>query len=82
MSGADLIMQGQPRWSTGDLVLREPAYAMMPSKLGGRRGMVVGVTKSNGIDNHLANVYNYVYYVFFHDGKFEGPLFQSELHDA
>lgn len=47
-----------------------------------RRGVVIGVRRSNGDDRLPADVYPYVYYVFFQDGKFEGPLFQSELHDA
>ena len=71
----------QPRYLTGDLVLKEPVVAGHGGWTG-RRGMVIGVTKSNGVDNHLSDVYPYVYYVFFHDGKFEGPLFQSELHGA
>lgn len=49
-----------------------------------RRGMIVGVRRANqtGDDRDMAQAYPYVYYVFFQDGKFEGPLFQSELHDA
>jgi len=68
----------QPRWLTGDFVAKEP----MSGGNYNRRGMVVGVNRSNPTNNHLSDVYPFVYYVFFHDGKFEGPLFQSQLHDA
>lgn len=70
----------QPRWLTGDLVAKEP----MSMGRYHRRGVVVGVRRANqtGDDRDMAQVYPYVYYVFFQDGKFEGPLFQSELHDA
>lgn len=67
----------QPRWLTGDLVAKEP----MSMGRFNRHGMVIGVTRANQ-GSHLADVYPFVYYVFFQDGKFEGPLFQSELHDA
>lgn len=68
----------QPRWLTGDLVAKEP----MSMGRFHRRGMVIGVRRSNQDDRLPPEVYPYVYYVFFQDGKFEGPLFQSELHDA
>ena len=68
----------QPRWLTGDLVAKEP----MTMGRYNRRGMVIGVIRSNSDSRLPADIYPYVYYVFFHDGKFEGPLFQSELHDA
>lgn len=68
----------QPRWLNGDLVAKEP----MSGGKYHRHGMIVGVTKSNAADNHLKDIYPYVYYVFFLDGKFEGPLWQSQLHDA
>lgn len=67
-----------PRWLTGDFVAKEP----MSGGQYHRRGVVIGVTRANPDTNHLAKVYPFVYYVFFLDGKFEGPLFQSELHDA
>lgn len=68
----------QPRYLTGDLVAKEP----MSGGKYHRHGMVIGVTRSNNVDNHLKDIYPYVYYVFFQDGKFEGPLWQSELHSA
>jgi hypothetical protein len=71
----------QPRWLTGDFVVKEPIVASRGG-WSGRRGIVIGVNRANPANNHLAQVYPYVYYVFFQDGKFEGPLFQSQLHDA
>lgn len=73
--------QMQPRWLTGDLVIKEPLTALREG-WSGRRGIVIGVRRSNGGDRLPEAVYPYVYYVFFQDEKFEGPLFQSELHDA
>lgn len=67
-----------PRWLTGDLVAKEP---MSMGKYR-RRGVVVGVRRCNADDRLSAQVYPWVYYVFFQDGRYEGPLFQSELADA
>lgn len=70
-----------PRYMIGDLVLKEP-ISRGASGWTGRSGMIVGVRRSNHDDRLPADVYPFVYYVFFHDGKFEGPLFHSELHGA
>ncbi len=68
-----------PRWLNGDMVIKEPIVAGPNGK---RRGIVIGVRRSNESSILPADIYPYVYYVFFHDGKFEGPLFHSQLHDA
>lgn len=68
----------QPRWLTGDFVAKEP----MSLGRYHRYGIVIGVRRSNQDDRLPVEVYPYVYYVYFQDGKFEGPLFQSELHSA
>ncbi len=51
----------------------------------GMLGIVIAVTSCidrASISSAKPSNYQRVYYVFFHDGKFEGPLFQSELLDA
>lgn len=47
-----------------------------------RLGIVVGVRRSNENAVLPPEVYPHVYYVYFQDGQFEGPLFHSQLHDA
>lgn len=74
-------MQRLPKWLTGDLVVRDS----IRSRDANRRGIIVSVRNANPIvwsDNeHNSFLGQYVYYVFFQDGKLEGPLFQSELSD-
>jgi hypothetical protein len=74
-------MQKQPRWLIGDLVIKEP-MTMPRTGRDGSLGIVIGVRRSNRSDTLPAEVYPYVYYVYFQDGGFEGPLFHSQLHDA
>lgn len=66
-----------PHYMTGDLVIKEPMTAL--SK---RLGIVISVRSSNSSSVLPTSIYPYVYYVYFRDGKFEGPLFHSQLHDA
>ncbi len=59
-----------PRYLTGDFVRRS-------SRPG--NGIVISVRRANP-DERMAEVYPYVYYILFSDGRrFEGPLYQSEL---
>lgn len=62
----------------GDLVIKPWLTETM--------GMVIGVRKNNQVSGYQRrpsdippSVYQYVYYVIFIDGRFEGPLFHSEL---
>lgn len=61
----------------GDLVVKAPQTALTQ-----RRGIVIGVRRSNESAVLPPEIYPYVYYVYFQDGQFEGPLFHSQLHDA
>lgn len=67
-----------PKWLTGDLVTR---YSY-EKKGTSRRGMIVSVrnaTQTSDVRQTYWNFGQYVYYVFFQDGKLEGPFFQNEL---
>jgi len=62
-------------WLTGDLVTINPQYYKVVGSYT-RMGIVIAVVQAN---NTTSNFNQNVYYVYFHDGKFEGPLFQKEL---
>jgi hypothetical protein len=65
----------QPRFLTGDMVTIQSRVDCQTSCY----GMIVGVMAANKCNNHISDVYPYVYYVYMQDGKFKGPLFQNEL---
>lgn len=73
------MVSAAPRYLTGDLVIKEPLRDLLAGRA--RPGIVIGVSRANH-DDRMAEVYPYVYYVYFQDGKLEGPLYQSELHRA